>query len=331
MMSSPRILAGDIGGTKTILGLYPPGGQAALAPIAQETYPSSSYPNLESILQAFRETHPDPLNAAAFAVAGPIQGERAKVTNLPWTVDAAAIAERFGIARVSLLNDLEALASSVPHLPASALHTVSTGQPASRGAIAVIAPGTGLGQAFLVWNGSEYVAHPTEGGHADFAPADPDGARLLAFMWQRLEHVSVERVCSGSGLPDLYRFLRDGEGMAEEASVADRIARSDDPTPAIVNAAMEGESALCIRTLELFTRILAAEAGNLALKTLSTGGLYLGGGMPPRLLPFIDSDLFRRAFLAKGRFEGLLADMPIHVILDSHAVLHGAALHARFA
>lgn len=329
MSSWPLILAGDIGGTKTILGLYEVDRQARLAPIVEETYSSESHPDLESILESFRDTHPNPVAAASFAVAGPIREGRVEVTNLPWMIDAAAISERFGITRVLLLNDLEALASSVPHLPASALHTLSSGQPAPHGAIAVLAPGTGLGQAFLVWNGSEYSAYPSEGGHTDFAPATPQQVRLLEFMWKELGHVSVERVCSGSGLPDLYRFLRDRESMAEETSLADRIEHSEDPTPVIVTAAMKGESGLCVRTLELFTGILAAEAGNLALKTLSTGGLYLGGGIPPKLLPFIDSDRFRNALLAKGRFEGLLADMPIHVILDSHAVLHGAALRAR--
>ena len=327
MTRSPRILAGDIGGTKTVLGLYPSDDAAGSTPIVTETYPSRSYPDLESILTAFRENHPDPVAAASFAVAGPVRGKRAEVTNLPWTIDAATISREFGFGHVDLWNDLEALAASVPHLPASSLHTLASGRPATQGAIAVLAPGTGLGQAFLAWNGSRYAAHPSEGGHADFAPFDPITTRLLTFLWDRFDHVSVERVCSGSGLPDLYRFLRDGEGLAEDSAMADRIAQCDDPTPCIVDAALEQESALCLRTVELLTRILAAEAGNLALKTLSTGGLYLGGGMPPKLLPFLDSDLFRTAFLAKGRFAGLLDEMPIHVILDPRAVLHGAALH----
>ena len=329
MTRSHRILAGDIGGTKTVLGLYAVDDAVGSPPIVTETYPSRSHPAFESILVAFREAHPDPVAIASFAVAGPIQGRRAEVTNLPWTIDAAAIEQDFGFDRVDLWNDLEALATSVPHLPASALHTLAPGRPTPRGAIAVLAPGTGLGQAFLIWNGSQYAAQPTEGGHADFAPTDRIGMRLLAFLWDQFDHVSVERVCSGSGLQNLYRFLCEREGIAEDPSVAVQIVQCDDPTPCIVQAALAQESALCVRTIELFTRILAAEAGNLALKTLATGGLYLGGGIPPRLLPFLDSDLFRDAFLAKGRFAGLLADIPIHIILDPRAVLHGAALHTR--
>lgn len=323
----PAILAGDIGGTKTILALYSPEA-SDLKPLWKETYSSQSFEDLESILDAFRHSHPEPIGRAALATAGPVLGDRATVTNLPWTIEARSIEARFSIPRVLLLNDLEALATVVPHLEAVDLRTLAGGRGVPGGVIAVMAPGTGLGQAFLTRSATQYVAHPSEGGHSDFAPTDEVQIRLLRYLLREFPHVSVERVCSGGGIPYIYRFLRDDSGFAEESEMVDRLAEVDDPTPLIIQTAVDRRSRLCVRTLEMFAAILGAEAGNLALKLLSTGGVYLGGGIPPRVLPFLEGGGFLNAFVSKGRFASFLAGVPIHVILNSDSVLHGAALRA---
>jgi len=320
------LLAGDIGGTKTILVLYSLEA-SGLKPLRKETYASQSFENLESILDAFRHSHPEPIGQAALAVAGPVLGGHATVTNLPWTIEAHLLEERFSIPRVILLNDLEALATVVPHLEAVDLRTLAGGRGLPGGVIAVVAPGTGLGQAFLTRSvAQQYIAHPSEGGHSDFAPADEVQIRLLQYLLQEFPHVSVERVCSGTGIPYIYRFLRDDSGIAEESWMVDRLAKVDDPTPLIIQAAVDRKSKLCAHTLEMFASILGAEAGNLALTLLSTGGVYLGGGIPPRILPFLEGGAFLSAFLRKGRFASFLATVPIHVILNSDSVLLGAAL-----
>ncbi len=206
---------------------------------------------------------------------------------------------------------------------------MNEGQAAPKGAIAVIAPGTGLGEAFLTWERDRYCAHPSEGGHSDFAPTDTLELGLLRYLWDRYEHVSYERVCSGLGLPNIYDYLR-ASGYAEEPMwLADRLAQARDATPVIVNNALDKDERceLCETTLRVFVSILGAEAGNLALKTLATGGVYLGGGIPPRILPALERSVFMRAFCNKGRFEELLANIPVHVILNSQAPLLGAAAY----
>jgi len=260
-------------------------------------------------------------------VAGPVVGGRVEVTNLPWVVDEAQLVEALGLCSVRLLNDLAAIAHAVPWLEPADLYTLNEGKPGSGGSIAIVAPGTGLGEAYLTWDGSRYRAYPSEGGHADFAPADSLQLEMLRYWQERLEHVSVERVGSGRGLPNIYAFLRDSGRAAEPLWLAEALAGADDPTPIIAKAALDSERScqLCQATLDTFVSILAAEAGNLALKVLATGGVYLGGGIPPRILPALTDGRFMAPFLRKGRMSHLLAQMPVHVILHSKVALLGAA------
>jgi len=230
-------------------------------------------------------------------VAGPVVHGRAKLPNLPWVVESASLWETLGLEDVSLLNDLEAIANAVPHLMPTDVITVNEGRPDPDGAIAVIAPGTGLGEAFLTCDRSGFNAHPSEGGHASFAPLDRQQAELLCFLQERFGHVSFERVCSGIGIPNIYDYLAQEGSTDESPEIAAKLAQADDRTPIIVQAGLEpGRSARCSATLDLFVAILGAEASNLALKVLATGGVYLAGGIPPRILPALQRGGFMEAF-----------------------------------
>lgn len=325
-MKSRTILAGDIGGTKTTLGLF----KAATGPhmpVAEATFPSASYANLESIAREFLAQVGVTAEVACFGVAGPVTGDKAKITNLPWMVDAVVLGKELRLSSVRLLNDLEAVANAVPILEPSDLYTLNERKPAAGGTIGVLAPGTGLGEAFLTWDGATYRAYPSEGGHCSFAPRNQLEVDLLYYLLERFEHVSYERVCSGRGLPNLYAFFREGQHMEELPHVAEQLAAAGDLTPVIVSAAMDPErpSLACRRTLETFVSILGAEAGNLALKVLATGGIYLGGGIPPRILPFLKAGGFMQTYRHKGRFGAMVAQMPVYIILNSKAALLGAA------
>jgi glucokinase len=322
------LLAGDIGGTKTNLAIFS-SETGWRVPYAEATFPSADYSSLETLLHEFLAQHDFAIDRASFGVAGPVVAGRANITNLPWMMEVTQLQQALHIPSVRLLNDLDAIAHAVPYLESQDLHTLNKGQAVSRGAIAVIAPGTGLGEAFLTWDGSRYQAHTSEGGHADFAPANSLQVELLRYLLTRFPHVSFERVCSGKGLPNIYDYLKDS-GFAEEPQwLAEQLATTLDRSPIIVNNALDKEKAckLCVATLNTFVSILAAEAGNLALKVLSTGGVYLGGGIPPRILPYLKDKQFMQAFTHKGRFTQLLAQMPVHVILNPKVALLGAAIH----
>lgn len=316
-------LAGDIGGTKSRLAIFSDGADPR-EPLAEETFPSGRYPGIEALIQTFLERKGLPADRACFAVAGPVIRGRAKMTNLPWIADAEAIQDKCGLRSVRLLNDLAATARAVPLLKPGELHTLCPGEPAADGVIAVIAPGTGLGEAFLTRNGTCRQEHESEGGHADFAPGSPLEEELLQELRKEFGHVSYERVCSGPGIARIYRFLKE-KGMEEPATLAARLAAVDDPTPIIVEAAFKEKAGLCIRTMELFCSILGAEAGNLALKTLATGGIFIGGGIAPRILPLLEKGPFPAAFRRKGRMADLLLRIPVHVIVEPRAALIGAA------
>jgi glucokinase len=322
------LLAGDIGGTKTRLAVVDP--EVGLRrPIAGATLPSGSFPSLEALIGSFLSGVEDGITHACFGVAGPVVAGRATITNLPWVMDERELAKALDVRVVRLLNDLESIAYAIPRLERDDLYMLNEGQATPKGAIAVIAPGTGLGEAFLTWQKDRYCAHPSEGGHADFAPTDALELGLLRYLWDRYEHVSYERVCSGLGLPNIYAYLK-ASGYAEEPVwLADRLAQARDATPVIVNNALDKDErcTLCEGTLRTFVSILGAEAGNLALKTLATGGVYLGGGIPPRILPELDRAIFLRSFCAKGRFEALMNKMPVYVILNPQAPLLGAAAY----
>ncbi len=323
------LLAGDVGGTKTHLAIFSSPSEIR-APIAEATLPSASYPNLETLVQSFLAQISLPIERASFGVAGPVIGGKATITNLLWEMDEQQMQQALHLPVVKLLNDLDAMAHGIPSLNASDLYTLNEGQTVTHGTIALIAPGTGLGEAFLTWNGSSYTAYPSEGGHADFAPTDALEISLLQHLLQQSEHVSYEHVCSGIGIPNVYRFLRNqNETLQEPAWLAQQLAQARDITPLIVQAALDTQRPcqLCIATLSRFVSILGAEAGNLALKTLSTGGVYIGGGIPPRMLPFFQTGAFIRAFQRKGRLSEVLETMPVHIILNTQLPLIGAALH----
>jgi glucokinase len=320
------ILAGDIGGTKTILALFSREG-GPHQPLAEAVFPSSGYDSLEAVVREFLAANPVIVEAACFGVAGPVVAGRAEITNLPWVIDIAQIRVALGSSKILLLNDLEAIAYALPVLEADDIATLNPGERVAGGALAVIAPGTGLGEAFLTWDGARYRAHPSEGGHCSFAPNSPAEIALLQYLQERLGHVSFERVCSGIGIPNIYAYFRDQVFGYETPAVAERLRGAADPTPVIVSAAVDPAAPcpVAAATLEAFVRILGAEAGNLALKVLATGGVFIGGGIPPRILAALRAEGFLASFSDKGRFGELLARVPVHVILNSKAALLGAA------
>lgn len=322
------LLAGDIGATKTRLGIFST-EKGPRQPLVQKTFTSRSYPGLAALVREFLSEIEFDVARASFGVAGPVIDDRVEVTNLPWTVDADELTETLGLRSVQLLNDLSAIANGVPLLESDELYTLQEGERDATGAIAVVAPGTGLGEAFLTWDQDRdrYRPHPSEGGHADFGPMTPRQIQLLRYLWARYEHVSYELVCSGMGIPNLYAYYRGGAYAEEPEWLADRLAAADDPTPVIVSTALdEGlECELCTLTLNTFVSILGAEAGNLALKVMATGGVYLGGGIPPRILPALEDERFLEAFRNKGRHWGLMERMPVKVILNPEVAIVGAA------
>jgi glucokinase len=324
------LLTGDIGGTKTSLAVFSLKA-GPRAPLAEASFLSADYSSLEAIALEFLAHTDLEVERASFGVAGPVRAGRATVTNLPWVIDETQLQEALSLPprRVRLLNDLEAIAYALPFLEQEDLYTLNEGQPVPGGAVAIVAPGTGLGEAFLTWDGSRYWPHASEGGHTDFAPTDLFEIELLRYLREEFEHVSYERVCSGKGLPNIYTYLKES-GYAEEPDwLAEQLATASDPTPIIVNAALDSEIScqLCTATLDTFVSILGAEAGNLALKVLATGGVYLGGGIPPRILPALEQGRFMGTFQRKGRFSDLLARVPVHVILNAKVALLGAACY----
>ena len=321
------VLAGDIGGTKTDLALFS-AERGPRAPLAEATFASPEYPSFEALVQEFLGRSRFAVDEGCFGVAGPVVNGQARITNLPWVIDEAHLCEALHLTSVRLLNDLDAIAHAVPTLKPADLDTLHAGNAVAGGAIAVIAPGTGLGEAFLTWDGGLYRAHPSEGGHVDFAPSNALELEMLRYLQQQFGHVSYERVCSGRGLPNVYAYLKTA-GYAEEPGwVADELAAAADPTPVIIRGALSDRLCrLCRLTLETFASILAAEAGNLALKVLATGGVYLGGGLPRRILSVLKGGCFLHAFSRKGRLAEVLDGVPIHVILNPKVGLLGAAVH----
>lgn len=322
------LIAGDIGGTNTRLAFYS-GPDKVREPAHMREFPSEKYAGLAEVVREYLGELGQSPSAASFDVAGPVKDGRAHLTNLPWQIDADELARELGLKTVGLINDLKAVAYAVPHLEASELRIVNQGRAEPHGPLAVLAPGTGLGEAFLVWSGREYIACASEGGHADFAALDPLQGALREYLSGKFDHVSFERVCSGSAIPGIYEFFRAREPGLEQPQFAAALGRAEDKAPPIVEAALEaGEKSnpLAQKTLELYVSVLGAEAGNLALKILATGGLYLAGGMPPRILPHLCDGRFMRAFTAKGRFAEMLAGIPVKVVM-AEAGLIGAALY----
>ncbi len=319
------LIAGDIGGTKTDLAIYST-ESGPHAPLAETERHSADYPSLEAMVTEFLGQVKMSVDVASFDVAGPVINGRVKTTNLPWVMDESTLAKDLNLKAAHLINDLEAVARAVPALRPEDVVTINKGEPVANGPIAIIAPGTGLGESFLTWNGSQYIAHGSEGGHSDFAPTDERQIRLLAYLLPRFGHVGVERVCSGIGVPNIYEFLRDVEKIPERPEVAQMIASAKDHTKVIVNAAVDPQhpSELCQETVEMLVSILASEAGSLALKVLATGGVYIAGGVALHLLNALQEPRFTETFTRKGRFRDLMQRIPIHVI-TTRAALVGAA------
>ncbi|MGA7119902.1 MAG: glucokinase [Polyangiaceae bacterium] len=317
------LLIGDIGGTHARLSLLNPQGRS----VRQEAFESRKYPSLEAVVREFLGKPVPRVAAAAFGIAGPVVNGRCTATNLPWVVDARVVARKLGFRRVTLLNDLVALSLGALSVTRRKLHLVGDGGlPKKKGAnVAVIAAGTGLGQALLVWDGARFVPTATEGGHSDLAPRDDLEVDLLQFLRARFGHVSWERVLSGDGLGNLYDFFRQAKNIAESAENAQAIVAAADRNAAISQLGMSGKSEAASRAVDLFASMYGAEAGNLALKSLAVGGVFVCGNIAARMLPVLDRGGFYRAFADKGRFTPLMERIPIAVVLDSDVGLAGAA------
>jgi glucokinase len=320
------LLAGDIGGTKTRLALYAMVG-GSLGLIESSLYSSQSAASLEELVVQFLRANGNPhVSAACFGVAGAVVGGQVRTTNLPWRVSESGLARELGIPRVRLLNDLEAAAHGVIAIAdRTTLLTLQSGDPPDgHRTFTLVAAGTGLGVAVMSWVGHRYQVSPSEGGHADFASQDAVEDELLLWLRAKFGHVSYERIVSGPGLVNLYRFLREYRGVPEPAWLTDRIGDGD-PAPVISDAALAGVDAVCDETLTRFVSIYGAAAGNYALTALAVGGVFIGGGIAPKILPRLESGPFLESFAAKGRFRDAMRKMPVHVVLAPDVALLGAA------
>jgi glucokinase len=318
-------LVGDIGGTHTRLSLLGPTGRS----VRRDVLESRRYPSLEAALDAFlsADGQRPKVQAAALGIAGPVVNNRVVATNLPWVADGRVLSRKLSIKRVTLLNDLVALALGTLDVSRAKCHILGeAGYPKRKGAnIAVLAAGTGLGEALLVWDGSRFVPTATEGGHADYAPRDDIEVELLQFLRLRFGHVSWERILTGAGLGNLYDFFRNAKGVAESADNIQHVERAPDRPAAIAGLGMQRTSEAAVRAVELFATIYGAEAGNLALKSLAIGGVYVCGNIAAQMLGVLDRGHFRRAFADKGRFTALMEKIPVAVVSDSSIGLAGAA------
>jgi len=316
-------LAGDVGGTKTVLALVEP-RDGTLDVVRHGRFPSAGFPTFEAVVSSFLSDGPPVrIGAACFGVAGPVMNGRVKTTNLPWELDERRLAAEIQAGSVRLVNDLVAMGEGMLALPAASFETIQAGEP-REGTRALIAAGTGLGEAVLHWDGTRHVVVGSEGGHTDFGPRNDLQGKLLEFLRKESGHVSYERVLSGPGLFNIYRFLRSLGGSGEPSWLRDRI-QSGDPSAAISEAGLRDQDPLCAQALDMFVSIYGAEAGNLALKTLAVGGVVIGGGIGPKIRAKLASATFREAFCDKGRFSGLMASIPVRLALEPNAPLLGAA------
>ena len=320
------ILAGDIGGTNTRLARGAP-DTAGLRLQDVASYASREHSGLEEIVARYRREHPGPVAAASFGVAGPVRDGVVRTTNLPWVIEAPRVAALLGLPAVGLLNDLEANAWGLAGLGPQDVLILGPGSPGASGNSAIIAAGTGLGEAGLFWDGRRHHPFATEGGHADFAPCDETEDGLLRWLRARFGRVSWERVVSGPGLVNIYTYLREQGRHPEDAGLAEAM-RSGDPAAAISLAATGGRSPLASAALDLFVSAYGGEAGNLALVTYSTGGLYVGGGIAPRIAARLADGRFMARFHDKGRMRPLMESIPVRVVLNDRTALLGAARHA---
>ncbi len=328
------ILAGDVGGTKSNLALFAIEG-GRLSPIVEQTLPSHDYAGLEDLTREFlrQVTSQSPsvpidqISAVCFGVAGPVVGERCETPNLPWTIRVQTLRQALGFQVVTLVNDLEATGYGIPSLGRNEFITLNEGSLSEKGNAALIAAGTGLGEAMLYWDRQDFIPIASEGGHADFAPRTPLEIEMLRYLLARLGRVSYERVLSGPGLFNIYSFLKDA-GHGEEPAWLTEQLQYGDPSAVIGKAALANQNELCVKALDIFVSIYGAEAGNLALKVKAVGGVYIGGGIAPKIIDKLRDGTFMKAFTDKGRLSPLLEAIPVRVILNPKTALYGAA---RFA
>jgi glucokinase len=320
------ILAGDIGGTNTRLGLFTIGKDRPVASTTQ-TYPSRKAAGLEDILDLFLKTKGVPIAGACFGIAGPVKDGRCRATNLPWEVSEKQIKRRFQWERVRLINDLSAMAYAIPALRKKELFALNQGRRRPNDPIGLIAPGTGLGMALLIQNNQRHIPIASEGGHADFAPKNADESRLWQYLHDSLGHVSIERVLSGPGLVNIYSWLKHTGRETEPDWLARRM-QAEDPARVISATALKKKTPICVKTLDVFVSVFGAVSGNLALIGLTRAGIYLGGGIAPQILEKLREGIFMKAFADKGRFAKFMRQIPVDVILHEQPALLGAAICA---
>ena len=320
-----RVLAGDVGGTNARLAIVDVAAERA-AIVHEKKYPSRDFAGLAPIVSRFRAEVGEEPDRACFGIACPIVGEVCKAPNLPWTVNARELAAAIGVPRTRIINDFDAVGYGLPLMRGADLITLQEGKAAPRGSIALIGAGTGLGQGYLTWDGDRYRVHSSEGGHADFAPADDLGSDLGRWLRAQYGHASWERVLSGPGLVNVYRFLVAGGG-AESPAVKQEMAK-EDPAAVVTRHGLEGSDALCAKALDVFASCFGAQAGNVALAVLASGGVYLAGGIAPRIAAKLKGGAFTAAFRNKGRLSGFLAKLPVHIIVNTNVGLLGAAVAA---
>lgn len=317
------VLAGDVGGTKTNLAIYSASGPGMLDPVAEETFHSHEFDGLKPMVAAFLGGHRERVSAAAFGVAGPVTGGVARTTNLPWTVDAQELAAAIGCPRVRLMNDLESTGYGALFVKAEGLLVLNPGTP-QPGNRAVIAAGTGLGQGLLCWDGRRHYPSGSEGGHVDFGPQDEREIGLLRFLMKELPRVSWERVVSGPGLHNVFRYLDEDLHRPVAPAVRERM-RQEDASEVIGEAGVDGSCPTCVEAVELFIKLYGSQTGNLALTALAVGGVYVGGGIVTKLLPKVTSGNFLAAFLDKAPHRALMEKTPLWVLLDPKTSQLGAA------
>jgi glucokinase len=325
------ILAGDIGGTKVHLALYQ-FENGRLASTRDHKYPAHEFGSLDDIVNDFfkdDDATRKNVQAACFGCPGPVRNGRLKLTNLPWTLDTRDLQRSLGIEHIFLINDLEANGYGIPELAPEAIYTLHQSDPAAVGHRGLVSAGTGLGEALLIWDGDKkHTPIPSEGGHVDFAARTDREVALLQYLRRTLNgRVSTERVVSGLGIKNIYAFLKDDQKLEEPVWLAERM-QHEDPNAVIGQCAEDGSSELCAETLSIFAGCYGAEVGNVALKILAMGGMYLGGGIAPKILKTMESGVFMQAFLDKGRMSTLLEAMPVRIILDDTCALLGAAGYA---
>jgi glucokinase len=320
------ILAGDIGGTKTNFAYFSDDG-GALTPVLFASYPSGEFATMNQVLDRLLRDHPAAVGAAAFGIAGPIVNNTSKLTNLGWFIEGADVARFLNLKSIGLINDLGATAYGILRIPEEDKFVLNEGTAQPHGTIAVIAAGTGLGEGGLLWDGTQYRAIPSEGGHTDFGPRNEVEMELLRFLLKKFDRVSYERIVCGPALLHVYEFFRARAGYPEPAWLKEQMVNGD-PSAVISEAGLEGNDRVCVQSRDMFVSLYGAEAGNLALKILATGGVYVGGGIAPKIIAKVKEGKFLDSFFRKGRYTNLMKNMPVHVVLNDKTALYGAAHYA---